>query len=700
MNTPETKTGRRSPRRASPVGGLVRLALVLVGAAAVLVAVFQLAGPGRDRADAPAPTAIPTASPEPTPALPQVDLDSWELRLVDIDHPLGENFAPPSLTLIADNERVDSRIAPAIEKLLEDAHAAGYTTYFCSGYRDYATQYSIYWRHIDQYTAEGMTEQEAHAKTLLAVQYPGCSEHQSGLSADILESRSQNMVPEIGGSGLMLWLEQHCAEYGFVIRYPDGKTDITSIEYEPWHLRYVGQEAARYMMDNDLCLEEFLALYQEQEPAGEQSLADQFGLDPMIVTSAQTVLVMDRDSGKALYEKNAAGRLYPASTTKLMTALCAAEACDDLDKTVVTVRQEALDQLPNDVNSLAGLTAGEELTMEQLLYCMLLASGNDAALAAADYVDGSVDAFVQRMNRRAAELGCTDTCFVNPHGLAGEEQYVTAWDLARIMEAFLDVPELARIAREPEYTFSTNKRRDVHLTSSDLLLNKESPLYEPSVVAGKTGTVSLGACFVSAQEQDGLRTICVVAGVPAKDQYGYLISPNPALAEGRKFITWVNSTFVPVTLYEQGEEISVMVGDTRQYVQPAGGTSITVALPAAQAEQVTRELTLTPGLRMPLSPGMEVGTVSWSCGGTPIVEPVPLVLADDTSSMPMWIWIALWAVLAVLVVISLLVRRARKRRMRRRRRWEAIQPVPTRAPSRRERVPDRDDDGEPGDWEW
>ena len=621
---------------------------------------------------------------------------------MDIDHPLGENFAPPELTLIADNERVDSRIAPAIEQLLEDAHSAGYTTYFCSGYRDYASQYSIYWRHIDQYTAEGMTEEEAHARTLLAVQYPGCSEHQSGLSADILESRSQNMVPEIGGSGLMLWLEQHCAEYGFVIRYPEGKTDITSIEYEPWHLRYVGQEAARYMMDNDLCLEEFLALYQQQEPAGEPSVADKFGLDPMIVTSAQTVLVMDRDSGKALYEKNAAGRLYPASTTKLMTALCAAEACGELDKTVVTVRQQALDQLPDDTNSLAGLTAGEELTMEQLLYCMLLASGNDAALAAADYVDGSVDAFVQRMNQRAAELGCTGTCFVNPHGLAGEEQYSTAWDLARIMEAFLAVPELARIAGEPEYTFSTNKRQDVHLTSSDLLLHKDSQLYEPSVVAGKTGTVALGACFVSAQEQEGLRTICVVAGVPAKDQYGYLISPNPALAEGRKFITWANGAFVPVTLYEQGEEIPIMVGDTKQYVQPEGGATITMALPAAQAEQVTRELTLTPGLGPPLSPGMEVGAVSWSCGGTPVLEQVPLVLTDGTSSKPMWIWAAVWAVLAVLVVISLFIHRARRQRLRRRRRWQQIQPVPTaRAPQRRQSVPARDEDeSEPGDWQW
>lgn len=341
--------------------------------------------------------------------------------------------------------------------------------------------------------------------------------------------------------------------------------------------------------------------------------------------------------------------------------------------------------------------------MRQLLYCMMLASGNDAALVAADYVDGSVEAFAQRMNQRAAELGCTGTCFVNPHGLAGEEQYSTAWDLVRIMEAYMAVPELAEIAGAEKYTFSTNMRQDVSLTNSDLLLSADSELYEPSVVAGKTGTVALGSCFVSVQEKDGLRTVCVVAGVPPKDQFGYFISPNPALAEGRKFITWANGAFVPVTLYEQGDEIPVMVGDTKQYVEPEGGASITMALPAVLAEQVTRDVALDPGLHMPLAPGTAVGTATWSCGGTPIREQVPLVLMDGTSSMPMWIWAALWAVLAVLVVISLFIHRARKQRLRRRRRWEAIQPAPARtparAPSRRAPVPARDDD-EPEDWEW
>lgn len=203
------------------------------------------------------PTAEPT--PEPAPELPEVDLDSWELRLVRADSPLPEDFVP-DLAEIERGEMFDSRAVMHLQRLIADAREAGYTVYVCSGYRAYETQSWIWWNHVDGYMAAGMTQEEAEAVTKLAVNYPGGSEHQLGLAADILEDENQDMEPYIGGSGLMLWLEQHCADYGFIIRYPDGKTDITGVEYEPWHLRYVGS-CARYIMENELCFEEFLALY-------------------------------------------------------------------------------------------------------------------------------------------------------------------------------------------------------------------------------------------------------------------------------------------------------------------------------------------------------------------------------------------------------------------------------------------------------
>lgn len=203
--------------------------------------------------------AAPAEQTLPTP--PDVDVEDWSLRLVRYENQLGENFEP-ELADIENDQQFDARAAAHLKALIQAARDAGYTVYFCSGYRDYETQSIIYWNHINDFMEAGMTADEAHAETRLSVNYPGASEHQLGLAADILEYKDQEMESWIGGSGLMLWLEENCADYGFVIRYPEDKTDITGISYEPWHLRYVGGEAARYMMDNGLCLEEFLALYE------------------------------------------------------------------------------------------------------------------------------------------------------------------------------------------------------------------------------------------------------------------------------------------------------------------------------------------------------------------------------------------------------------------------------------------------------
>ena len=263
---------RRRKRRRSAGSRFGVLLLALLGVAGVLYMGIELAtGPERTAQAQPTPTrmpaapiatTLPTPSPEPTPALPAVDTGSWQLRLIRYEKPLGEDFVPESLVEIENGQQMDSRVAPAMKELIADARAAGYSVYVCSGYRDYNTQYIIYFNnHVDVYMAQGMTEEEANAKARLSVNYPGASEHQSGLCADILESADQEMEPYIGGSGLMLWLEEHCAEYGFVVRYPEGKTKITGVEYEPWHLRYVGKEPAAYKMERGLCLEEFLAMY-------------------------------------------------------------------------------------------------------------------------------------------------------------------------------------------------------------------------------------------------------------------------------------------------------------------------------------------------------------------------------------------------------------------------------------------------------
>ena len=252
-------TEKKTKKRNIWVGWVI----VLVLAAEVLLAVLM--GGRQKTAEAAARAAEEAAAEATAPPSPMtlgqllgVSAEDWNLKLVRSDSPLSPSYVP-ELAPVERQETFDARAAAALRLMLAEARADGYTVYLCSGYRSYETQNAIFQRHIRQYMDEGMTYEQAEAETLLAVNRPGGSEHQLGLAADILETQDQAMEPWIGGSGLMLWLEQHCAEYGFIVRYPDGKTDITGVEYEPWHLRYVG-DCAPYIMENGLCLEEFLEM--------------------------------------------------------------------------------------------------------------------------------------------------------------------------------------------------------------------------------------------------------------------------------------------------------------------------------------------------------------------------------------------------------------------------------------------------------
>ena len=237
------------------------------------------------------PTPIPTAEPTPEPtaaplrsalwtdgkteAILPVTLRTpgqrrWQYQISNAELLLEEDYAPQELVWVESGQAVDRRMEAPLRQMFAEARRVGYSLYFCSGYRDYETQSIIYWNHIYDYEAQGLSFEEADALTCLAVNPPGASEHQLGLTADVLEYAGQPMIADIGGSGLMAWLEKNCARFGFIVRYPEGKTDITGVDYEPWHLRYVGSAAA-YIMENDLCLEEFLALYNERKnpPAAE-----------------------------------------------------------------------------------------------------------------------------------------------------------------------------------------------------------------------------------------------------------------------------------------------------------------------------------------------------------------------------------------------------------------------------------------------
>ncbi|MDD6503119.1 MAG: M15 family metallopeptidase [Oscillospiraceae bacterium] len=239
------------------------LAIILAGAGAVwlIYDTFKmdpeevLAAPVPEETPAPSPTPTPTPepTPEPTPDhdWPDVDITSWEFLLANPDHSIGD-YAPTLATL--EGQQLDERIIQPMEDFVAAARAEGLKVYLSSGYRDYATQNYLYQRKVAQYGEET-------AKTIVAV--PGTSEHQTGLACDITDQYYEFKDSSLENTALYQWMSQHCQEYGFIVRFPKGKEDITGIIYEPWHFRYVGVEAATYIMENGLCLEEFLELYEE-----------------------------------------------------------------------------------------------------------------------------------------------------------------------------------------------------------------------------------------------------------------------------------------------------------------------------------------------------------------------------------------------------------------------------------------------------
>ena len=188
------------------------------------------------------------------PAPPAIDVSSWQYILASANHTLPEGYGPEDVEYVGDEEcPIDYRIADNLRNFTDDCEEAGYPCYLSSGYRSYDTQKEIFDEKVEEY---------GYDEAATIVLPPGTSEHQTGLCCDITDVyRSPKNPDELSQTETFQWLNAHSEEYGFILRYPENKEEITDVIYEPWHFRYVGEEAARYIKENDLCLEEFLALY-------------------------------------------------------------------------------------------------------------------------------------------------------------------------------------------------------------------------------------------------------------------------------------------------------------------------------------------------------------------------------------------------------------------------------------------------------
>ena len=338
-----------------------------------------------------------------------------------------------------------------------------------------------------------------------------------------------------------------------------------------------------------------------------------------------SAVLMDAKYGELLYGKNANEKAYPASLTKLMTALLTLEAIESgavREDTAVAADVSATADLVQGASTL-GIKTGSVLTVEELLYCMLLPSANEAANMLASAVDGSIPDFVEHMNRRAGELGCRGTHFVNPHGLHDDQHYTTACDLALIMVEDLKYELFRTIISTAIHTIpATETHPEYYFFNTNALISNmyyQGYVYD-KCIGGKTGrTDEAGRCLAAAAEDGDELFVSVVLGSGViTDSAGK--EKQGQFTESTKLLKWGFQNFERVTITEEAKPVDkVTVTLSRQadevMVKPSGSISRTMPVDL-DPESIEKEIILySDTVEAPVQEGQVLGVMKLTCGG-------------------------------------------------------------------------------------
>ncbi len=427
--------------------------------------------------------------------------------------------------------------------------------------------------------------------------------------------------------------------------------------------------------------------------------------DPNIDSSYAAILLADNGTNETvLYEKNAQDKMYPASLTKVMTVLLAIEAIDrgEAGLTDMVTAQPGFDFDMIIGGTSANIVAGETMSLENLLYCAMIASANEACNVIAMHISGTVSAFVEEMNKRAEELGCVYTHFTNTHGLPNPDHYTTAWDFSQILRAAASNELFMKICTTISYTVpDTNVSAARTLENTNSLINPTNSIYPGDYgyeyAAGvKTGhTSDAGYCLCSTAEKDGIRLLSVVMNSQAwvmddgNWYYGHF-------ADTRTLFEWGFANFSYQEIVRSTEivtEVPVAMGADADSLPIRPSTSITALLPNdVDPADFTKTVTLYPeaaeGLTAPVSAGQAVGeiTVTYngeSYGSAVLVTSTSVELSRtqymksqmaETLRQPAVLF-TVWALALLFLLYLLLVIRYRAKRRAYQKRLEAARQV-------------------------
>lgn len=406
--------------------------------------------------------------------------------------------------------------------------------------------------------------------------------------------------------------------------------------------------------------------------------------------NAKSIILYECNTDTLMYAWNADEPLYPSSFVKNMTAYIAVEKGNLSDE--ITVRQDVLNTLPNDAVT-ANLRAGEIMSLENLLYCMMVHSANDAAAVIADYICGSQSAFVTEMNSFADSLGCTGTKFMNAHGLHHPEQVTTARDTARILAAAMQNEDFAKIFNTAFYTVpATNMSSARYLETVNHLINNQeyAIYYDERVTGGRTGVTDDGyRCIASASEADGLQMISVIMGTRSVfEEDSYVIKIIGGFLETSTLLDMGYAGYREAQILYEDRVIKqrAVVNGVSNVVLGCKSNISTVLPYGVKNEDLIYRYNDIPGaFEAPISKGDVMSEVEiWYgsvCLGhlelvamndvSPIIAvtqqdaPTPVPANPNRSvSVALWILFALLAVALIIVATLLIVRRIRLAHLR------------------------------------
>lgn len=398
---------------------------------------------------------------------------------------------------------------------------------------------------------------------------------------------------------------------------------------------------------------------------------------PDMQVEAKAALLVDADSGEILYEQNAHDKMYPASITKMMTALLTLEAVGKgtlkLDQVITATADIRVDL--RDDGSTQNIQTGEQMTVENLLYCALVSSANESCNILAEAVSGSLDAFHARMNQRAQELGCKGTHFVNAHGLPDDNHYTTAYDLFLIAREAMKHAEFMKIVGTKNYTVpATNLSPERILHSTNYLIsNWIIPGYIYKYATGiKTGsTDQAGHCLLASAVKNGRTLVSVVMGAENVQENGGLV--RKSFSESKRLLEWGFNNFKKQTVLAAQDpigEIPVTLSREADYVVLHPEADLEATLPVdVDTSKYEKKVTLNAeSAEAPIKKGQVLGYVTVhydgkECGRVNLValndlsRSTVLFVLDRVTKFFQSPLVKLALLVAVLLILFLIVRR-------------------------------------------